>query len=139
MARTGWSVDGRRIEYLGREAGLSIDGLKDEECRVKHSRPDFEFFVAGRRLVLKTIGDGTGELWSRGLLIPPTQAPATHARAACARCGVLFCGECEAPEGTHCVTCLPTISEADETRQVLEAAGPAQALALFGGLAGQVR
>ena len=45
---------------------------------------------------------------------------------------------CGAAGCSFCVTCLPTISEADETRQVLDAAGPAQALALFGGLAGKV-
>lgn len=160
MAPTGWSVDGHRLEYFGRratlfsKAGLTIDGAEDAECRVKHSRPDYEFFLGNRRLVLKTIGERTGELWSRGLLIPPTaqhvplqpapggsvcaQHASNPARGACARCGVFFCAECEGPDGTHCASCLPTISEADESRRVLAAAGPAQAVALFGGHVGKV-
>ena len=45
MARFAWSVDGHRIEFLGRAAllvrgGLRIDGTLDETCRVKAARPD---------------------------------------------------------------------------------------------------
>lgn len=66
MARLAWSVDGHRIEYLGRGAllvpgGLLIDEVKDEDCRVKVSRPDYEFWLGRRRLVLKTLGEH-GEL-----------------------------------------------------------------------------
>lgn len=154
MARTAWSVDGHRLEYLGRGAllvpgGLLIDGVKDEQCRVKLSRPDYEFWVGRRRLVLKTLGDG-GELWSGQRVIAPSEqhvvpvpAPAEakcaqHADAgatiACARCGTFACAHCEGPDGTHCASCLPGTPLADSD----EPAGPAAALREFGGPIGKV-
>jgi hypothetical protein len=157
----GWSVGGQRLEYFGRGTGLlnfgakglTIDGRPDEACRVKHSRPDYDFRVGERRLVLKTLGEHHAELWSRGLLIPPTAqhvarqaAPpdavcGLHASApaslVCSRCGGFVCTDCEGVDGTHCAKCLPTLSAAELSRQVLEGAGPREALALFGGLAGK--
>src|SRR5579872_1797081 len=67
--RQGWSVHGHWNEF-GR-GRLFIDGTRDESCRVKFNRPNHEFKVEGRRLVLKTTG-GIGELWSRNILIPPS-------------------------------------------------------------------
>lgn len=153
MARLAWSVDGHRIEYLGRGAllvpgGLLIDGVKDEECRVKVSRPDYEFWLGRRRLVLKTVGEH-GELWNAGLLIAPSaqhvakvpapaearcaQHPEDPAVIACAQCGAFACSPCEAPDGTHCAACRPGETE----RGTDEPAGPAAALALFGGPVGE--
>ena len=110
MARTGWSVDGRRIEYLGRrasllsEAGLLIDGVKDEECGVKHCRPDYEFFLGGRRLVLKTIGlchqrpkgHAAGPGQDRRV-VEPGAAHSSHASARPAAGGAQWNALCAAP------------------------------------------
>ena len=153
MARIAWSVDGHRLEYLGRGSmfspgGLLIDGAKDEECRVKLSRPDYEFWLGKRRLVLKTLGDSS-ELLTRNLLITPSakhvaQVPApgearcskhpeAPATIACARCGTFSCSPCEGPDGTHCAACQPGSAESGSHT----AAGPAAALRDFGGLVGE--
>jgi hypothetical protein len=153
-----WSVDGHRIEFqpgmgMLRPPRLTIDGIVDETCRVKFSRPNHEFKVGPRRLVLKTNG-GFGELWSKRLLVPPSrdlievqpapsdakcarhlEAPATFA---CAHCGSFVCAQCEACDGTHCRNCVPIVTEEDVSRMVLASAGPMQALALFGGPAGKI-
>jgi hypothetical protein len=127
-----WSVENHRIEYKG--GRVSLDGMPDETWRRKFNRPDHEFKVGSRRLVLKTVGGG-GELWCRGILIPTSKQHIARissppgsfcgrhadkpAAIACAKCGTFSCLECEAVDGTHCVTCMGIFTEADMSVQVL--------------------
>lgn len=62
-----------------------------------------------------------------------TQHPLEPAAIVCAQCGVIACARCEAPDGTHCAACRPGEAEIGTD----EPAGPAAALALFGGPVGE--
>lgn len=135
-----WSVDNHRVRYEG--GRLSVDGVRDETWRRKFSRPDHHFTVGSRQLTLKTVGT-SAELWCRGILIAPSMshifrlsAPSDgrcgrhsdrSAVIACAKCGTFACTECEAVDGTHCVSCAGAFTEADMSAQVLAAVpGPFQ-------------
>jgi len=146
-----WSVESHRVEYEG--GRVCVDGVRDDTWRRKFNRPDYEFKVGSRRLVLKTVGDG-GELWCRGILIPTSKTHTARisgspgsmcgrhgdrpATIACARCGTFACIECEAVDGTQCVSCMGVFTEADLSARVLASASPLRyfgARALFAAVA----
>lgn len=119
---------------------LFVDGVRDETCQVKFNRPNHELKVGSRRLALKTNGF-EGDLWCRGVMIPPTgqdvskvdapagsccaKRPEVPAAIACAKCGTFGCEACEGVDATHCATCMGGITEAELSEAVLASApGP---------------
>lgn len=143
-----WSVDNHRVEWVGGQVGLFgsaahlrgklfIDGVRDETCQVKFNRPNHELKVGSRHLVLKTNGF-EGDLWCRGVMIPPTaehvgtlvapagsscaKHPEAAASIACAKCGTFACHACEGVDATHCAACMCGVTEAEASAAVLASA-----------------
>ncbi|MBI5545496.1 MAG: hypothetical protein HY901_16545 [Deltaproteobacteria bacterium] len=155
MARTGWSVDGQRLELA---AGLPAGKLRilgGGEIKLK-AKGDFPVQLGARTLTLRRsqrfMGVRNELVTASDEVIPPTprhveqiKAPAqsrcaqhseVSAAVTCARCGAFACSACSV-DGTHCAACLKRIlDEANQHAAALAFASPIVVFGVLGGLLG---